>query len=374
VPRWGCVSGLFPVRHGTAEPRRRVSLQYRGEVSRPPSRAKSKAQQLLDAQVAYHLERWSEDQLAAIVGGLADDLLAAGGRHQIEELVDREAVKLIVVRAMESMPASAAASGILEVVTAVVVEGPVEPYPLGELVDRDQVEALLDSVLALHPVLERLMEALADVPLVGTTASRFMGRIVHEVVQANQAVADKVPGLGSLVSFGTSAASRVLGAADRQFEGLIGDTRDKGGAFAVRRLNRVVIETLLDPTTRFAVLQTWDLLAREQVVGLSQHASQEQISDVADALQDVAITALATEHAAHLAEAVVDGFFDGFGGYTPTELLDQLDLTREDLVAGLVRMAAPAVGVLRESGDLERLLRAQLEPFFTSAEVNRLLG
>lgn len=343
-------------------------------MAHPPSRAKSLAQQLLDAQVAYHLERWNEDHLAATVAALADDLLAAGGRHQIEDLVDREAVKSIVVRAMQSMPASAAVSGILELVTAVVVEGPAEPYPLGELVDRDQVEAFLDSLLALHPVLERLMEALADVPLVGTTASRFMGRVVHEVVQANQAVADKVPGLGSLVSFGTNAASRVMGAADRQLEGLIGDTRDKGGAFAVRRLNRVVIETLLDPTTRFAVLQTWDLLAREQVVGLSHHATQEQISDVAEAVQDVAITALATDHAAHLAEVMVDSFFDGFGGFTPTELLDQLDLSREDLVADLVALAAPVVGVLRESGDLERALRARLEPFYTSAEVTRLLG
>lgn len=281
---------------------------------------------------------------------------------------------MIVVRAMQSLPASAAVSGILELVTAVVVEGPAEPYPLGDLVDRDQVEALLDSALALHPVLERLMEASAGVPLVGTTASRFMGRIVSEVVQANKTVAGKVPGLGSLMSFGTNAASRAMGAADRQLWGLIGDTMDKGGAFAVHRLNRVVIETLLDPTTRFAVLQAWDLLAREQVVGLSHHATQEQISDVADALQDVAITALATDHAAHLAEAMVDGFFDGFGGYTPTELLDQLDMTREDLIADLVRLAAPAVGVLRESGDLERLLRAHLEPFFTSAEVTHLLG
>ena len=110
------------------------------------------------------------------------------------------------------------------------------------------------------------------------------------------------------------------------------------------------------------------------MVGLSHHATREQITDVADALQDVAITALATDQAADLAEVVVDSFFDGFGGYSPTELLDQLDLTREDLVADLVRLAAPVIGVLRESGDLERLLRAQLEPFFTSAEVTRLLG
>ena len=150
-------------------------LQYRDAVAHPSSRANSLAQQLLDAQVGYHLERWSEDQLAATVSDLAGDLLAVGERHQIEDLVDREAVKRIVVRAMESMPASAAVSGILELVTAVVVEGPAEPYPLGELVDRDQVEALLDSVLALHPVLERLMEALADVPLVGTDGIALHG-------------------------------------------------------------------------------------------------------------------------------------------------------------------------------------------------------
>jgi hypothetical protein len=42
-----------------------------------------------------------------------------------------------------------------------------------------------------------------------------MGRIVGEVVQANKAVADKVPGLGALVALGTSTAANVVGAAGR---------------------------------------------------------------------------------------------------------------------------------------------------------------
>ncbi len=338
------------------------------------SRAESLAQRLLDAQVAYHLERLTGDKLASTIAGFAEDLLAAGGSHQIEDLVDREAVKAIVVRALGTVPPSAAVSGIVELATTVVYDGPAEGYALGEFVDHDQVEALLDSVLNLHPVLERLGEGLADVPLVGTTASRFMSRIVGEVLQANKAVAQKVPGLGSLMSFGTSAASRVMGAADRQLEGLIGDTMDRGGAFAVRRLNRIVIETLRDPMTREAVLQAWVLLAQEERVSLSDHATKEQIVDVADALHDLAIVTLATEQAAHLAEVIIDGFFDRFGGCSPTELLDELDLTHEDLVAELGRLAPTAVGVLRESGDLERLLRAQLEPFFTSDEVSVELG
>ena len=39
-----------------------------------------------------------------------------------------------------------------------------------------------------------------------------------------------------------------------------------------------------------------------------------------------------------------------------------------------MRIAPGAVGALRETGDLERILRAQLEPFYASDEVTALLG
>ncbi|SDO70773.1 hypothetical protein SAMN05192576_0296 [Nocardioides szechwanensis] len=341
----------------------------------PPSasRPAPTAQQLLDLQVAYHLERLAGDQLAATVTRLADDLFTAAGRHQVEDLVDREAIKAVVGRALATVPGSAAVSGIVELATTVVYDGPDERYRLGELIERERVEVLLDELLALNPVLERGLERLTDTPLVGTMASRFMGRIVGEVLQANKAVADKVPGLGSLMSFGTNAASKVMGAADRQFEGLIGDTVGKGGTFAVRRLNRIIIETLQDPTTREAVLQVWDLVSEAQVAGLSDHVTRDEITGVIDAVHEVVVTTVGTEHAARLGEAIVDGFFDRFGGYTPTELLNELDLARDDLVADLVRIAPGVVAALEESGDLERLLRDQLEPFFASAAVRDLL-
>ena len=279
-----------------------------------------------------------------------------------------------MTRALATVPGSAAVGGIVELATAVVRDGPAEPFPLGDLVERDRVEALLDELLALSPVLERALERLTASPLVGTMASGFMGRIVGEVLQANKAVADKVPGLGSLMSFGTSAASRVMGAADKQLEGVLGDALGKGGTFAVRRLNRIVIETLQDPTTREAALQVWDLLAQEPVAGLGRYATDEELAGVVDALHDVVVTTAASEHVARLGDAVVDAFFERFGGYTPTELLDELDLSRADLVADLVRLAPGLLDVLRESGDLERIIRAQLEPFYASAEVQALLG
>ena len=77
---------------------------------------------------------------------------------------------------------------------------------------------------------------------------------------------------------------------------------------------------------------------------------------------------------AQLGDVVVAAFLDRFGGYTPTELLDELDLDRADLVVDLVRLAPGVVGALRESGDLERIVRARLAPFYASDEVLDLLG
>ena len=346
------------------------------------SEADTLSRRLLDAQVAYHLDRLSGDHLESTVARLVDDLLEGASKHRLRDLVDPEAVQDVVVRALATVPGSAAVGEIVELVTTVVHEGPAEPFPLGVLVERDGVERLLDELLALHPVLERALERLTYSPLVGTMASRFMGRIVGEVLQANKAMTEKVPGLGSLMAFGTSAASRAMGAADKQFEawvggtmgGTVGGTVGKGGTYAVRRLNSIVIETLRDPTTRAALMQVWDLMSEEPVSGLERYTTRDELSGVVGAVHGLAVTSTASEQVAELTRAIVTALYERFGGLTPTELLQELALEREDVVADLVRMAPPVVDALRESGDLERIVREHLTPFYASPEVTALLS
>ena len=333
------------------------------------------AQQLLDAHVAFHLTRLDGDGLATSVAGLAEEVFAAGGAHTLSEVIDREAIQEIVKRSLVTVPASAAVNDLRDLVAEVMYAGPAEAYPLGELVDRAQVERVIDELLALNPILERGMEQLTASPLVGTMASRFMGRIVGEVVATNNAMANKVvPGLGSLMSFGTSTAAKAMGAADKQLEGLLGDTVGKGGVFAVRRMNRIVLETLRDPMTREAVLQVWDLIAERPVAGLEGEVDRTELAGLGDAIHDLTVTTLAHERVAALACAVVDGFFERFGDFTPPQLLDHLAIDRSDIVADLVRIAPGVLDAMRESGDLERIIRSQLEPFYASPEVAALLG
>lgn len=327
------------------------------------------AQKLLDAQVAFHIERLTGADAAIVLTSLADDLFDATQDHQLADLIEPAVIKNVVRRALATVPASAGVSGIVEMAVEVLKDGPGTRFALGELVHRDRVEPLIDAVLALTPVLERALDRLTASPMVGTVASRFMGRVATEVMATNQAIADKIPGLGSLTRLGTSAATVVGGAANKQFEGLIG----KGSSFAVRGLNRVLIDTAKDPATREAILQVWELLAIEPVGGLRDHLTDEQISGVVDAGHAMAVDTLPKEQVAALTDKVVDAFFEWFGGYTPVEMLEQLQISRADLMSDLNKFAPTVLAVLKESGDLERLLRSHLEPFYYSAEVSAML-
>jgi len=338
------------------------------------TRQPSLADQLADAQVAWILDQLTGDELLALLARDVDDLLALAGRLRLADVVDPATIKPIVRRLLQSVPASTAAAEIVDAATDVVYAGPATPFGLGELVVREQVETLIDEGLALSGIAERALDRLTLSPLVGTVASRFMGRIVGEVLQANRAVAGKVPGLGSLMDFGTSAASKVIGAADKQFEALIGDTAGKSAQFAVRRMNNILLETLRDPTTREALLQVWDLLAEEPVGGVEAYADRQQVSRLVEAVHGIVATGAGTEHVAALADAFVDAFFATYGEHPIATLLDELQISRDDLLTDLAAVVPLALDAARKDGELERLVRVRVEPFFRSPAVTALLG
>ena len=330
--------------------------------------------QLLDAQVAWLVGRLTGDGLSEQVAADVDDLLAIAGRTTPSALVDPAAVKALVHDLVETVPASAGATTLVEDAAGVVYEGPAGTYALSDLVDRDNVERLTDEVLGGADLLEKVLDDLTRSQLVATIAARFMGRIVNDVVATNRAVAEKIPGVGSLVSFGAKSAGRVIGAADKQLEAVLGDTAAKGAAFAMRRLNKIVIETIKDPTTKDAVLEIFDLYADEPVPRLDRLAEPEDVRRIAGLLQDIVIAGAPTPPVLALVDALIDGFFRVYGDEPIATLLADLDLDRDLLVRHADALASQVLRGAHEAGELEPLLRARLEPFFSSSEVATILN
>lgn len=332
------------------------------------------AQRLLDAQVAWHLDLLSGPGVGDRVEADVDDLLRLGADIRIDSLITADAVKELARVLLEAVPPSTAASTFVAGAADIAYAGPTEPFALAEVIDREHVERLVDEALGMTGLTERFLDRLTESPLVAALASRFVGRVVNDVVAMNQAVADKIPGVGSLMSLGTSAAGKVLGAADKSLQQVLGDTAGKSTVFVMKRLNKVVIETLKDPSTRDAVLEVFDLYADQPLPGPETVVDREDLHRLAGLIQDIVISGAATPPTLALVDALVDGFFATYGEHPVPVLLTDLGLGREDLVAQARTIVPGILDAAAANGELERLIRARLEPFYASAEVAAILA
>lgn len=314
-----------------------------------------------------------EDDLPTLVAEEVTSLLAVGERLTVGALVDADDVAALISDVLERVPPSTAASTFTAVLAEVLHAGPPggEEHTLGDAVSREHVEALTDAALAGTDTLKDALDDLTRSPAVAAVAGRFMARVVSEVVQTNRAMAEKLPGLGSLVSFGAGAAGKVIGAT--QVDALVGAAAGQGAGFAVRRLNAIVVDTLRDPGTRAAVLEVYGLYADQPLTGLQRAMTLEQAQHLAGLVQDVVIDAAPSEPVQALVRAVAEGFVATYADHPVSELVADLGVDAEAVTAHVTTLAARAIAAARETGELEPMVRSRLAPFWESPAVAAIL-
>ena len=319
------------------------------------------------------MDELTGDRLLEVIERDVDELLAAAAEVRLADVASPERGIEVVELVLASVPASEVATGLVQATADQVHDGPTSPVVPADLVDRDQVAALVDAALTMRPLVGHALDRLTESPQAGTLAARFVTRLVVDVLEANRSMTSKIPGVGSIVSFGTNAATRMVGVADKQVQALLGDTAGKGTAMAVRRLNSVVMATLEDPTLRDAVLEIWDTWGQEPFDGIGDVVERDDVRHLATVLQDIASTAGPTPPVHAFVAAWIHTVFELHGDTPVGDLLADLGLTRDDVLAVATTIVPPLVHAAAADGRLEATVRARLEPFFHSPRVAAIL-
>ena len=336
--------------------------------------APTTADRLLDAQVAWVMQELTGDRLLVVIERDVDELLAGAAEVSLADVADPEQVVAVVDLLLARVPAGTLAAQLAQVAADQLHDGPPAPMAPADVLGRDQVAELVDASLAMRPLVRHALDQLTESPLVGTLASRFVTRLVVDVLEANRSMAKKIPGVGSIVSLGTNAATKMVGAADKQVQALLGDTANRGTAMAVRRLNSVIMTTLEDPTLRDAVLEVWDTWADEPFDGVGDVIARDDVRRVVAALHGVAATAAPTDPARTFVATWIRTVLELHGDDSVATVLTELGLTREDLVVIATGVVPPLVAAAARDGRLEDAVRTRLAPFFHSPEVAAILS
>lgn len=333
--------------------------------------ARDLADRLLDAQVDYALAELKGERLAELVAQFVDDGLAAGEKIPLRRVVDAPRLKTIGKRLLAQLGESALVDEIAVAVADGLYDMPAgEASTLGEVIEREPVETLIARLLSLRTLHERALDRLTESPLVAVVASKFVSQILADLVAQNRARAERVPGMSSLLSIGTSAANRVRS----PFDQMLGDAADKGAQYALRRTNSAIRELLRDAPLQQAAMELWDLHAEEPIGDLREYLSRQELRDLVLIVLEVLATARETEFAGAVVDACVDVLLEHYGDSEITGLITELGISRDDLVHDALALAEPVLRTAEAEGVLAAFIRSRLEPFFHSPTVLDLLG
>lgn len=333
------------------------------------------ANRLLDAQVEFILAELSGDRLADVVARDVDDLLAVAATTTVAELVDRDQVKATTYQILDQAGGSAVIEPmVVDIADAVYRLTANEEHHLGEVIDRAQVQELVRKVISMRHLHEEVLRRLTESPVVATVASWFVTKLVSDVMQQNRELAERVPGVASLLSVGERAANKMRGATSRHLDQFLGDMAGRGAQLALRRVNTAIRHTLREAPLQDAAMEVWDLHADDTISGLKNYLTQDDLRELAEIVHELWLILRNTEYFQALIGAGIDVFFDSYGKYPVSLLLTELGLTRDDLVTEVQRYAPAVIGALKADGRLEDLIRARLEPFFHSESVLALLA
>jgi hypothetical protein len=327
------------------------------------------ADRLLDAQTDWVLGQLTDAQLPRTVARFVDDALAVAGDLVLARDVDPAAVKAVARHIADRGIASPLVADLVEQFAEAFagLEGSDE---LGAVVAREHVDALVTKLLSMQTMRDRFLDRIAESPAVAEVATRFVSRIVADVIAQNRALAQRLPGMSSLLSLGAGAASAMRNPLDQ----LLGDAAGRSAQFAMRRTNSAARDLVSDSPLREAVLEVWDLHAGEPVARLQEYFADGELRELAVLAHAIVTDARTSGFTGEVIDACVDVVFARYGEWDLASLLAEAGIDRDDVVSHLVDLARPAVSAAVRDGALRDLIRARLAPFYESAATRALLA
>jgi DNA-binding transcriptional ArsR family regulator len=141
----------------------------------------------------------------------------------------------------------------------------------------------------------------------------------------------------------------------------------------ISRSEQFLHSALSDEELRDSVMAAWVSLEDRTIAELHEGLGDVQLQEFVVLGYEFWLQFRKTGYFENCARAVVSHLFDKYGERPLTDLLGDMGVSREVVMAEIDAYAIPVIDVLREEGYVEALVRRRLAPFYKSAAARKIL-
>jgi len=336
--------------------------------------AQQQADALLDAHVAWVRGRLDGPGLPGEIESLVDLFLAIAAKLRLADVITADAVSQTAVGYAAHMKVGGAIPALVGDIAAAVYEHPVhEETRLEELLPDREFEEWLDKFLEMQSLRQALIHKSVSNPIFSSLASQLVYSGLADYLERSRRLVVRVPGARIMLKAGRAMMDRARPALGAEVERGIRRYVARSTGKRLIDSEHYLSRAFESDAFRQVVLDFWDDNKQRSVASVRDFAGQLDIEELFVIGYQYWLQLRERPIYSQLIEVGVEVFFDTYQDATLAELLDDIGVTRDMMVADGVRFLPRVLAALDERGLLEPAIRRQMEDFYRSDAVAAIL-
>lgn len=334
------------------------------------SQLSSKAEQLLNAQVAFMVAQITSDELQPLIAHNLKLLLANSRAIKLGEVISSESIKQVAIKYASNMSLG---PGVPELVGEIAQEmynhDIFEKNTPNDVMSQKDVTEILTKISEMEELRTRLISESVSNPMYASLMSDLLYHGIQDYITDNP-LAKKIPGAQSMMKLGKSmvdkASPKLEETLKKYVASNIRSTLKESERFLNKNLtNEKIVELGLD---------AWVNVKNEKLSGYKKYITANDIEESFVMGFEYWKQLRTTDIYKNSIEEIVDFFHNKYKDTTLFDLLDDISISEDMLLEDAMTFAPQVIQHLHGTGVLDAYIRQYLEPFYHSEAVNEILS
>jgi hypothetical protein len=333
------------------------------------------ADALLEQHVKHELSSLKGAKLRRFLEQEVDELFSYASRITLGRITSAEQVMGLIRRVVINMELDPGIPEMAADMATKVLNAPIQKTTrLNEIITREQASGFLEEALELKNQRERVISEIMTHPVYQELVSNLVYQGIVNYLYEDNLITKSVPGVGSMMKFGKRMANRAVPGLDETFERRLKAWLSDSLPGLIARSEQFLHKSLTDDELRDSVMAVWGSLEDRTIAELQDGLGDVQLQEFVVLGYEFWLQFRKTPYFEGCVEAVVNHLFERYGDRPLLDLLGDIGVNQELVMAEIDGYALPVIDVLREEGYLEALIRRRLTPFYKSAAARKVLS
>jgi len=326
------------------------------------------SRQLLELHLQHELAAFEE---AAFMRRLAEEsatILCWLRSIKLNQLVTAKTIKAVIKRnVIEREIPDAVLETIIAATATLVNSKKHKDTVLNEIISNDMFNEFIDEILELEQSHREFMVRIIDLPVYKGLISGVLYRAIVNYIYEYNIVSKNVPGVTSLLKMSQRVvnftAPKLSGAVEHNVRSYISHNLD----FLLNESKQFLAESLTVAEMKSSAMDFVELLDDETLGELQAGLDSDRVQGLVRLGFEFWLHFRETRYFRNSSNLMVDFFFKKYGNVKLGVLLDNYEISQQQLMDEAAAFAPGILNTLKSSGQLEALIRRRLDSFYTSS-------